>query len=99
MQPQDQRDSSGDDANGRKVVGPEPHRKARDAQDHQPVQRGQRDVHLGDDPHLALEGVAGGLDGFFCVVEFAALMGEELDRMDVGVAVHHAAGDSAAGFA
>ena len=99
MQPQDQRHGGGHHADGGKVVGPEPHGQARNAQDHQPVQGGQDDVHLGDDAHFLLESAAGGLDGLFRVVELAALMGEKLDGMDVGVAVDHAAGDGRAGLA
>ena len=79
-----------DDAERRVPRAPEPDAPAHDAQDQEPVERDKADVHHREDAHFLLEGLARGLDGVLRVGQFAVVMGEHLDRVDVRVGVHDA---------
>ena len=76
---------------------PEHQRVADHRDDQEAVDHGQPEVHQRDDPHLRHEGLARMLDRLAGVVLLRAGMGEELHRLDVGVAVDDPPGDRRAG--
>ena len=84
MDAQDQCQRGRHNADRGRALNPEPERQPADPHDHQPVEEGQRHIHLGDDPHLGLEGLARPLDRLLGIIELGALMREKFDRVDVG---------------
>ena len=97
VEAQRQRRGGGDGADRGMPALPEHEREADDGDDEKAVQHREPEVHEGDDPHLVHEGAAGVLDRLAGVGLLGAGVGEELHRLDVGVAVDDAAGDRRAG--
>ena len=83
-----------DRAERHRAVHPEPHGKAARAHDEDAVQDGHRSVHQGDQPRFPLDGGRVLDERGASIVVLALRMSEELHGLDVGVAVHDAAGEA-----
>ena len=97
IEPQRERGRGRHRADARLPLHPEPERPARDRDDEKAVERDERDIHEGIEPHLMGEGAAGGLDRLAGIGKLAVVMGEKLDRMDVRIAVDDPPRHGAAG--
>ena len=95
VQPKHQRRRRRHRADRADANGPEPD-GVTDHRDHQhAVDRHQRKVGPGEEPHLGGEGPAPALDGLAREILLPPGMGEELHRLDIGVAVDDPPGDLA----
>ena len=91
VQPQHQRDRHRHRANTGQTVKPQPHRPTRDRDNQHPIQRRQHNVHFGHNTHFGHKGLARVFDSIFAISQFLFVMGEQFDRMNVGIGIHHAA--------
>ena len=90
VEPQRQSRRRSDSADACRALRPKVNRPAHNAYDQQAIQRHQHQIHQCEDPHLAREGLAGLLDRFLGELDFPVVMGEELDGVNVGIAVNDA---------
>ena len=97
-------DDADDEARGQRQradtdepLGPQPQAKPGGAHHQQAVQREHRRVHEGNHAQLRLEGGHPEAQPFFDVTVLAVGVGKQLDGEDVGVAVHHPAGQPRTG--
>ena len=91
IQPQRERGGRRDNPDRSRTLRPEPNGPTDNPDDQEPIQRGQRHIHRGKNPHLTSERLAGVFNRLFGVVQLAVVMREELHRMDIGVAIDHPA--------
>ena len=91
-QADDETDRRRDRADGHHLAEPKPYAEAGDCREAQRVQQVEQPVEGRDHAELAVDGLEEVTHAFSGVGRFAAGMAEQLDGLDVRVAVDHAAG-------
>ena len=98
VQPQHQRRGCRNRTNRCLALVPKQHRKTSDRDDQKSVQHCQRKIHFGDNSHFKHERLPRRFDLFLCVSQLTVMVRKQLDRMDIGISIHHPASNCRPGI-